>query len=100
MPDWASMLVPTIPLLEGVVRGTITFFALLALMRIVGQRESGGLGLTDVLIIVLVAEAAAPALHLLGQLGQAGRGVLDVVQPRDAGEEVMDRAPWRSPPSR
>lgn len=32
-------------------------------MRIAGQRESGGLGVTDVLIIVLVAEAAAPALY-------------------------------------
>lgn len=32
-------------------------------MRLVGQRESGGLGLTDVLLVVLVAEAAAAGLH-------------------------------------
>lgn len=32
-------------------------------MRVVGQRESGGLGITDVLLVVLVAEAAAPGLH-------------------------------------
>ncbi len=32
-------------------------------MRIVGQRESGGLGITDVLLVVLVAEAVAPGLH-------------------------------------
>uniref|UniRef100_UPI0008324B7F DUF421 domain-containing protein n=1 Tax=Rhodococcus phenolicus TaxID=263849 RepID=UPI0008324B7F len=30
---------------------------------LVGQRESGGLGITDVLLVVLVAEAAAPGLH-------------------------------------
>jgi uncharacterized membrane protein YcaP (DUF421 family) len=35
----------------------------LPLMQIVGQRESGGLGLTDVLLVVLVAEAAAVGLH-------------------------------------
>lgn len=63
MPDWQSIFIPAVPLTESVVRGTVTFFVLLALIRIVGQRESGGLGLTDVLIIVLVAEAAAPALY-------------------------------------
>lgn len=63
MPEWQSIFVPVLPLLEGVVRGTVMFFALLVLMRIAGQRESGGLGVTDVLIIVLVAEAAAPALY-------------------------------------
>ncbi|MGE2725550.1 DUF421 domain-containing protein [Mycolicibacterium pulveris] len=63
MPEWESIFIPALPMLEGVVRGTVTFFALLILMRIVGQRESGGLGVTDVLIIVLVAESAAPALY-------------------------------------
>ncbi|KUI48511.1 hypothetical protein AU198_21385 [Mycobacterium sp. GA-1199] len=63
MSDWQSFFVPAVPLLDGVLRGTVTFLALLVLMRIVGQRESGGLGITDVLIIVLVAEAAAPALY-------------------------------------
>jgi uncharacterized membrane protein YcaP (DUF421 family) len=63
MPDWGPIFEPTVPLLESFVRGSIIFLALLALMRIVGQRESGGLGITDVLIVVLVAEAAAPGLH-------------------------------------
>lgn len=63
MPEWESIFIPALPMLEGVVRGTVTFVALLILMRIVGQRESGGLGVTDVLIIVLVAQAAGPALY-------------------------------------
>lgn len=63
MPDWQSMFDPTLPLLELFIRGTVSFLALLALMRIVGQREAGGLGITDVLLVVLVAEAAAPGLH-------------------------------------
>jgi len=32
-------------------------------MRIVRQREAGGLGITYVLLVVLVAEAAAPGLY-------------------------------------
>jgi uncharacterized membrane protein YcaP (DUF421 family) len=44
------------------LRGTVIFLALTALMRIVGQRESGGLGITDLMVVVLVAEAANPGL--------------------------------------
>jgi uncharacterized membrane protein YcaP (DUF421 family) len=62
MPDWESIFVPAAPPAESVVRGTVTFLVLLVLIRAVGQRESGGLGLTDVLIFVLVAQAAGPAL--------------------------------------
>lgn len=46
MPDWHSVFAPTVPPLELVLRGTITFLALMAMMRLAGQRESGGLGLT------------------------------------------------------
>lgn len=63
MPDWEALFVPTLPFLDGVVRGTVTYVVLLVLLRIVGQREAGGLGITDVLIIVLVAQAAGPALY-------------------------------------
>lgn len=50
------------PVLEQLLRGTITYLALLLLMRVVGQREAGGLGLTDVLVVVLVADAASSGL--------------------------------------
>lgn len=63
MPDWEAMFVPGVPLLENILRGTVTFFVLLILIRLVGHREAGGLGVTDVLIIVLVAGAAGPALY-------------------------------------
>jgi uncharacterized membrane protein YcaP (DUF421 family) len=53
----------TLPALEIVARGTVTFLALTLLMRVVGQRESGGLGITDILIVVLVADAAGAGLR-------------------------------------
>jgi uncharacterized membrane protein YcaP (DUF421 family) len=52
-----------LPFLEIVLRGSVTFLALLIMMRVVGQREAGGLGITDVLLVVLVAEAAAAGMH-------------------------------------
>jgi uncharacterized membrane protein YcaP (DUF421 family) len=64
----------SIPLLEIFIRGTVTFIALLVMMRVVGQRESGGLGITDVLLVVLVAQAAAVGLH--GGASSIADGVL------------------------
>src|SRR3712207_1694603 len=63
MAGLRSILETSLPLSELVLRGTVMYLAVLALMRVVGQRESGGLGMTDVLLVVLVAEAAAPGLH-------------------------------------
>ena len=53
----------SIPFVEIFVRGSATYLALLAMMRVIGQREAGGLGITDVLLVVLVAQAAAVGLH-------------------------------------
>ncbi|WP_448624961.1 YetF domain-containing protein [Geodermatophilus sp. URMC 64] len=50
-------------MLDVVIRGSVTFIALLVTLRIVGQREAGGFGITGVLLVVLVAEAAAAGLH-------------------------------------
>ncbi len=62
MPDWGSVFAMSVPPLELVFRGTVTYLVLMALMRVVGQRESGGLGLTDVLVVVLAADAASTGL--------------------------------------
>lgn len=60
--DWSSVFVPAVPLAETFVRGTVMFLALLVMLRVVGQREAGGLGLTDLLVVVLVAQAASGGL--------------------------------------
>lgn len=63
MPEWSLVFEPSVPVGETVLRGTLMFLAILVLMRLGGQREAGGLGITDVLLVVLVAEAAAPGLY-------------------------------------
>lgn len=63
MPAWEEMFATTTPLLELFLRGTVTFLALILALRVVGQREAGGLGLTDLLVVVLVADAAGVGLQ-------------------------------------
>ncbi|MPV36879.1 DUF421 domain-containing protein [Georgenia subflava] len=57
------MFTTSTPVLELILRGTVTFLALIVALRVVGQRESGGLGLTDLLVVVLVADAASAGLR-------------------------------------
>ena len=57
MSDWSAIFGPDVPIIETLVRGTIMYFALLILMRI-NNRNAGEVGLADVLVIVLLADAA------------------------------------------
>ncbi len=72
MPAWDDIITPNVPLTEIFIRGTVTFLALTAMMRVVGQRETGGLGLTDLLVVVLVAQAVDSGLA-----GDTASSVLD-----------------------
>ncbi len=56
--DWRHAFVPDTPLLEIVLRGSVMYLALFGLLRLVLKRESGAVGLTDLLVVVLIADAA------------------------------------------
>jgi uncharacterized membrane protein YcaP (DUF421 family) len=56
--DWKAVFLPNVPLLEIFLRGTITYLAIFIMLRIVLKRESGTVGMTDILVIVLIADAA------------------------------------------
>jgi len=60
--DWGRLFVPDTPLLEIFLRGTVMYLALFALLRFVLRREAGALGITDLLVIVLIADAAQNGL--------------------------------------
>lgn len=55
--DWERLFIPTTPLLEIFLRGTITYLALFMLLRLVLKRETGTLGITNLLVVVLLADA-------------------------------------------
>lgn len=55
--DWADVLLPQTPLLEIIVRGSMTYLTVFVLMRLVFQRESGAVKISTLLVIVLIADA-------------------------------------------
>lgn len=60
--DWEALFVPNEPLAELILRGSIVYLALFLFLRIVLKRESGTLGVTDLLVVVLIADAAQNGL--------------------------------------
>jgi uncharacterized membrane protein YcaP (DUF421 family) len=55
--DWQSMFVPTESITEIVIRGTIMYIGMFALLRIF-RRQAGAVGIADLLVIVVIADAA------------------------------------------
>ncbi len=60
--DWQKMFALDTPLLEIVIRGTVIYLALFALLRFVVKREVGTVGIADLLVIVVIADAAQNAM--------------------------------------
>src|SRR5689334_9024425 len=55
--DWQSMFVPTESIFEILIRGTIMYLGMFALLRIF-RRQAGSVGIADLLVIVVIADAA------------------------------------------
>jgi uncharacterized membrane protein YcaP (DUF421 family) len=56
--DWDQVLTFTVSPLELFVRGTLTYFFLFAMFRFVVRRDTGTLGPSDLLVLVIIADAA------------------------------------------
>lgn len=59
--DWHALFVPTAPLLETVLRGSFMYLFLFVVLRLF-RRDAGGLGVADVLLVVIVSDAAQNGL--------------------------------------
>ncbi|MDT5268253.1 MAG: hypothetical protein QOH49_439, partial [Acidobacteriota bacterium] len=59
--DWKAVFVPTVSLAEIVLRGTLVYLFLFFLMRVM-RREAGALGISDLLVVVIIADAAQNAM--------------------------------------
>ena len=55
--DWQEIFIPAGSLLAIFVRGTIIYLVLFATMRLLPRRTIGTMGASDVLVIVLIADA-------------------------------------------
>jgi uncharacterized membrane protein YcaP (DUF421 family) len=56
--DWKSIFGLDTPLLEIILRGSIMYIALFIMLRVVLKRQTGTLGMTDLLLITLLADAS------------------------------------------
>jgi uncharacterized membrane protein YcaP (DUF421 family) len=59
--DFKSVFVPSLHLAEVVLRGTIVYLLLFILLRIL-RREAGAVSIADLLLVVLIADAAQNAM--------------------------------------
>lgn len=60
--EWDTVLAPSVSPIEIVVRGTVVYLALFFLLRFVLKREAAALSVSDLLVVVLIADAAQNAM--------------------------------------
>lgn len=60
--DWKTIFLPDTPLLEIILRGSLMYLALFILLRVILKRQTGTLGMTDLLLITLLADASQNAM--------------------------------------
>jgi uncharacterized membrane protein YcaP (DUF421 family) len=90
--DWADLFRFSVSPAELMVRGTAMFFFLFLLFRVIIKRRIGSIGMADLLVLVIIADAA--------QNGMAGeyRSVSDafvLVGTIVAWNHLIDWASWR-----
>jgi len=56
--DWKSIFYPDTPLLEIILRGSLMYISLFIMLRVILKRQTGTVGMTDLLLITLLADAA------------------------------------------
>lgn len=60
--DWASLFGFSQPVLETIVRGSAVYWFLFLLFRLVIHRDVGAIAIADVLVLVIIADAAQNAM--------------------------------------
>jgi uncharacterized membrane protein YcaP (DUF421 family) len=60
--DWAKMLIPDTPPLEIFLRGSVMYLSIYFLLRFVLKRQAGTVSVADVLVLVLISDAAQNAM--------------------------------------
>ena len=62
MPDWQTLFSFGVSPWELVMRGTAVYWFLFLLFRFVLRRDAGSLGIADILLLVLIADASQNAM--------------------------------------
>ena len=59
--DWQSVFVPSTSILEIILRGTLVYLFLFIVLRFL-RRSAGAIGISDLLVVVVIADAAQNAM--------------------------------------
>jgi uncharacterized membrane protein YcaP (DUF421 family) len=59
--EWSELLIPTHSVAEMILRGTVTYLSLFVILRFVMVRQTSTIGIADILVIVVIADAAQNA---------------------------------------
>jgi uncharacterized membrane protein YcaP (DUF421 family) len=92
--DWNSVFIPSLGIAEVVVRGTLMYLGLFIVLRFMARRQAGHFGPADLLVIVLIADAAQNGL---GKEYQSVTEGLVLVMTIVAWEYVIDWLTYRFP---
>jgi uncharacterized membrane protein YcaP (DUF421 family) len=90
--DWHGMFVPSSSLLELVIRGSMMYLLILAGFRIF-RRDAGSLSVSDLLVVVLIADAAQNGMA--GEYRSLTEGVV-IVATIFAWNYILDWLAYRS----
>lgn len=71
--DFAKLFYLELPVAELILRGSVFYFGILFLLRILPRRTGGELGVMDLIFVILIAEAAA---HSLGEYSSLTDGFI------------------------
>ncbi|WP_249166490.1 DUF421 domain-containing protein [Bradyrhizobium sp. JYMT SZCCT0428] len=56
--EWAELIIPTHSVAEMMLRGTVMYLSLFIILRFVMVRQTSTIGIADILVIVVIADAA------------------------------------------
>lgn len=92
--DWNSVFLPSLGIAEIILRGTLMYLSLFVILRFMGRRQAGHFGPADLLVIVLIADAAQNGL---GKEYQSVTEGLVLVMTIVAWEYLIDWLTYRFP---
>ena len=92
--DWQEIFGLTVSPLEMIVRGTAMYWFLFVLFRVVIRRRVGAVGISDMLLLVIIADAAQNAMS--GEYRSVTDGCI-LVATIVAWNVVIDWLVYRSP---
>lgn len=95
--NWNAVFVPAIGLAEIVVRGSLMYLGLFIILRFMARRQAGHIGPADLLVIVLIADAAQNGL---GKEYSSVTEGLTLVLTIVGWEYLLDWLSWRFPAAR